>query len=416
LQTKLRLASLLCIVCVVLGCGESDRGADDSANGTGDADGGIEQGLDTGMRAVDEPGDGSSPVELDGAAPDSAQSSEPASDATMDAGSARDAAADASAPFDAVVDASAPFDAGVDATPPFDGAVDAAAPIDAAVDAGSDAGRAADAAADATIDASGGADAGPPVPSALPSKGGTCPDFVSGDANFSPTGVTTRKVRLWVGTSGGGPLVLYWHSTNNQPIEAETTALNGVIAQITAAGGVVAAPYTGANDGAFPWLSTTNESLKIADEVVACAIEKKSIDARRIHVIGFSAGGLMTSTMSFQRSNYVASVVTYSGGLQTTAMFQDASNKFAALIFHGGSSDTYSILNFQSTSMSYSTALRQNGNYTALCNHGGGHAIPSAGPVGAWRFFQDHPYKTAPSPYVAGGLAVGIPSYCQTQP
>jgi hypothetical protein len=101
--------------------------------------------------------------------------------------------------------------------------------------------------------------------------------------------------------------------------------------------------------------------------------------------------------------------------LQAGGTFQNAANRFAALIFYGGSSDTF-IINFQTTSASYSTALRANGNYTALCNHGGGHAIPAAGPVAAWRFFRDHAFGTNPSPYVASGLPMGIPNYCQAQP
>jgi poly(3-hydroxybutyrate) depolymerase len=306
----------------------------------------------------------------------------------------------------------------------LDGAGDADGP---ALDSGADAaGSDADAdssapAGDAAIPADGATasdaqiDAAPAAPAQLPAKTGTCPEFVSGDATFSPAGIAARKVRLWAGASGGGPLVIYWHSTGAQPSEAETTGLNGVISQITGAGGVVAAPYTGANDGTFPWLTTTAESLTVADEVVACALEKKSIDRRRIHVIGFSAGGLMTSTMSFKRSSYVASVAPYSGGQQSSTTFEDASNKFAALIFYGGSSDTF-IINFQSTSAAYNTALRNNGNYTIMCNHDGGHHIPSAGPAAAWRFFQDHPFGTNPSPYVASGLPSSLPSYCQAQP
>lgn len=291
-------------------------------------------------------------------------------------------------------------------------ASDVGAPLDAASD-GAIAPDASDAAADGASTPDGGT-ASDPAP-ALPTQGGTCPTFATGDATFSPAGIAARTVRLWVGANGGGPLVIYWHSTGAQPSEAETAGLSGVISQITAAGGVVAAPYTGANDGTFPWLSTTSESLKVADEVVACAVEKKNIDPRRIHVLGFSAGGLMTSTMSFQRSAYVASVAPYSGGQQGSPSFQDATNEFAALIFHGGSSDTF-LLNFQSTSTTYSNTLRSNGNYTMLCNHGGGHKIPSGGPAAAWRFFQDHPYRTKPSPYVAGGVPASIPSYCQPPP
>jgi hypothetical protein len=73
------------------------------------------------------------------------------------------------------------------------------------------------------------------------------------------------------------------------------------------------------------------------------------------------------------------------------------------------------LINFQSTSTSYRTALRNNGNYTVICNHGGGHTIPSAGAAAAWRFFQDHPFGTQPSPYIASGLPTALPSYCSAQ-
>jgi hypothetical protein len=356
------------LVCVLAGCGESDAESLD-----GDA-GMLGPGLDGGMPASD-----------------AGQTLEAGSNTGGDAGLLGDAQPGG--------DAAGGSDAGP--SPPLDGGADAATDAASLADAASDSASGTDA---------GGSSATP----ALPTKGGTCPTFASGDANFTPAGVATRKVRLWVGANVGGPLVIYWHSTGAQPNEAENTGLSGVISQITGAGGVVAAPYTGANDGTFPWLETTAEALKVADEVVACAIEKKNIDPRRIHVLGFSAGGLMTSIMSFQRSAYVASVAPYSGGQQGSATFQDASNKFAALIFHGGSSDSY-VINFQSTSTSYSNTLRNNGNYALLCDHGGGHAIPSAGPAAAWRFFQDHPYRTSPSPYVASGLPASLSS-CQPPP
>jgi dienelactone hydrolase len=360
------------LLCALAGCGESDAAEDDAGIFGPGPDGSL------------------SPSQ------DAAQTLEAGSGSGADAGSLLDAdLRDAQPGSD--TGQSGGDDSG--ASQPLDGGSDSAAlPADAATDAaqGADAGT------------------GSNLAPTLPTKGGTCPTFASGDANFAPAGIAIRKVRLWVGANGGGPLVIYWHSTGAQPSEAQTTGLKDVLDQITAAGGVIAAPYTGANDGTFPWLNTTSESLKVADEVVACAIEKKNIDPRRIHVLGFSAGGLMTSTMSFQRSAYVASVAPYSGGQQGSASFQDASNKFAALVFHGGSSDSF-VINFQTTSTSYSNTLRANGNYALLCNHGGGHAIPSTGPAAAWRFFQDHPYRTSPSPYVASGLPASMSS-CQAPP
>src|SRR5690606_16148350 len=112
----------------------------------------------------------------------------------------------------------------------------------------------------------------------------------------------------------------------------------------TAAGGIVAAPYSDPAAGAFPWFLTTGrtrmDDLLVADEVLGCALQGVGVDVRRIHSIGMSAGGLQTAQMSYRRSGYLASVVTYSGGLISSAPArQDPSNRFAALIFHGGAND-----------------------------------------------------------------------------
>lgn len=74
--------------------------------------------------------------------------------------------------------------------------------------------------------------------------------------------------------------------------------------------------------------------LRVADEIVACVAARVGIDPRRIHSVGHSAGALHTTQMSFHRSAWLASVVTFSGGLGATAPTdQELANKLAALIF-----------------------------------------------------------------------------------
>jgi poly(3-hydroxybutyrate) depolymerase len=50
------------------------------------------------------------------------------------------------------------------------------------------------------------------------------------------------------------------------------------------------------------------------DQLVACGVQKGIIDTSRIHVAGYSAGGLETGAAIFSRSNCVASGIVYSGG------------------------------------------------------------------------------------------------------
>lgn len=57
--------------------------------------------------------------------------------------------------------------------------------------------------------------------------------------------------------------------------------------------------------------------------------------------------------------------------------------------------------------------IKKRDGFSLDCNHGGGHMIAPNGQDAAWQFMQDHPHKTKPSPYVAGGIPKGFPSYCK---
>ena len=128
--------------------------------------------------------------------------------------------------------------------------------------------------------------------------------------------------------------------------------------------------------------------------------------------MGMSAGGLMTAQMGYRRSAYIASIVPYSGGLFGTPPNQDPNNKFAAMIFHGGPSDEVVGVSFQQISEALHGNLTGAGHFAFLCNHNGGHSIPTDAEPSVWQFFAAHPYGTNPSPY-AGGLPAAFPSYCQ---
>jgi hypothetical protein len=257
----------------------------------------------------------------------------------------------------------------------------------------------------------GGSPIAPPngarLPSKLPMPSGTCPEFASGEVMVTPAGEAARRVILWSGQGSGGPLVIYWHSTGATPAEA-TVALSGAIEQITGAGGVVAAPYPGANEGMYPWVSTTPAALKVADEIVACAITKKGINPARIHTLGYSAGGLMSGSLAVQRSSYVGQTSTM------RATFEDPTNKLSGLLFHGGPTDMAGTTTYPTAANSYVMTLRGNGGAAIVCNHNMGHMMPSDGPAAVLRFFEDHPFGK-PSPYAAG-LPPGFPAYCMLQP
>ena len=251
----------------------------------------------------------------------------------------------------------------------------------------------------------------------LPEPTGACPTFANGDVTLQPAGLPPRQVKISMGDAGpSSSLIIYWHATGSAPAEA-TYALGSTLSEITAAGGIVAAPYSDPAAGQFEWYivnqSPKLDDLVLADELVGCLQQAGLIDPMRIHSMGMSAGALQTTAYSFRGSRYLASVATYSGGLPSGFSVPDAdpANKFAALLFFGGPSDTYGPLDFKAATSAYYDELHGAGRFAATCDHGGGHTIPLDAAPSAAKFFADHPYGTSPSPY-AKGLPTSFPTYC----
>jgi predicted esterase len=254
-------------------------------------------------------------------------------------------------------------------------------------------------------EADGGGSAGGPE---LPVPAGACPEFTAGDVTFNPAG-GARTVTITMGDAARtqrGPLIVYWYATGSSVREA---AAGLPLPAITAAGGIVVAPQDVPDAGTFPWLQNLARHDSLFDEIVGCAVQKTMIDPRRIHAVGFSAGGLMTTHLSYARSRLLASVAVYSGG--ATGQFQEPDNKFPALIFTGGPGDIV-IIDFFQSSQQWQTTLKNAGHFALLCNHGGGHSIPARLVPGVWQFFQDHPYGTNPSPYAGGKTPAGLAPPC----
>jgi len=256
----------------------------------------------------------------------------------------------------------------------------------------------------------------------IPSATGPCPEFENGWVIFSPVGVSPRQVFLWIGDTGGGPLVFWWHGAGGSAQNASVGIGPDIISEITAQGGVVASIEADPSLSFGEWyLNTTDrqDDLIVADLVVACAIQEKQIDVTRIHVVGFSAGGKQAAQMAIRRSGYVASVVIYSGGLFPESIvphppYEEPDNQFPSLVFWGGPSDVVLVDNVQAA-QDYYDFISINGNFTIMCDHNGGHTIPPEGQAAAWRFFQDHPWGASPEPYL-NGMPPEIPDYCTVNP
>lgn len=258
------------------------------------------------------------------------------------------------------------------------------------------------------------------TPHDLPSVTGTCPKLAPGVVTYSPSKLSkSRQVQIWVdpkATDKKGPLVFYWHGTTSSPNEA-LTGLGPAIEEITAMGGMVAAPIHDPEAGIFPWFLVEDptgkrlDDLYLADEILACAMKDLGIDTHRIYSLGLSAGALQSTQISYRRSNYIASSVLYSGGLIIDAPeLPKNSHPFSSMIFHGGPSDIV-VIKFKETSERYLKALLDNKQFGFICDHGRGHIIPREGVGPAWAFLKDHPFGS-PSPY-AQGLPDSFPDYCK---
>src|SRR5262249_54262800 len=153
------------------------------------------------------------------------------------------------------------------------------------------------------------------------------------------------------------------------------------------------------------------------DQLVACAIQQAKIDVRHIHALGWSAGALHTDTVAVMRSNYMASVISYSGGYGPwpgTMTVQDPTNHVASIQTYGDASDVV-FINFPMASKQWYSTFQPKGYYTMMCNHPGGHAIDSGVAPKSLKFFTDHPYGVSPEPYAAG-VPSDFPSYCKNMP
>jgi predicted esterase len=221
---------------------------------------------------------------------------------------------------------------------------------------------------------------------------------------------------------GPGPVIFYWHGTGSNPGFEVPVGLGPAVQAVVSAGGIVAGPYSEPklacpNCTGIPALGTGNgvwfkKDFETADEVLACAIEQLHIDTRRLFASGMSAGGLQVSAMASERSNYLASVVSYSGGAVFPVTDADPSNKLPIVLTHGGVNDMV-IIKFKTASENLANAFKPAGHFVVICDHGRGHTIPTEfGSGGAtWEFFQTHPYGVAPEPWL-DALPADYPKFC----
>lgn len=155
---------------------------------------------------------------------------------------------------------------------------------------------------------------------------------------------------------------------------------------------------------------------------VACAVQQRRIDPRKIYAMGASAGAIQTTWMSYAKSGYLAATATLSGGLPslngtyfTPTILQDPTHVPAAMVTHGATGVDVIVIDFAVASADWEADIQKKGGFSIDCNTGGGHVSgpPQIGPA-IWQFFQDHPFKVEDD--YTSGLPSVFPSYCQIGP
>jgi hypothetical protein len=278
---------------------------------------------------------------------------------------------------------------------------------------------------------------------------GTCPKLVGGPTTATSlntafaSGTQSRQFHLVVPKSYDGtrpwPVVFAWHWLNagsdsfisQGELESATEQMHFLAVvpdKLTDANGKKVYQFD------WPFIETAGVpgELQFFDDMLACVAAGYKVDPTRVYGIGVSAGALWVTYLSTtDRVQHLAAVESLSGGLGGLPAigwemkWVPQPNKFPALVLWGGPTDML-ILDFQTASMKYRDALRQDHHFVVTCTHDAGHAIPpiptptDGGTRFAvlWEFMLDHPYGLPPntSPYKSTGLPSVFPSWCGIAP
>jgi hypothetical protein len=277
-------------------------------------------------------------------------------------------------------------------------------------------GAAGTAGAAGAVDAAGSGGGAAPTPGEpkIPMAPEPCPMLKTGNVTIMGT-----SVQLFVGTKQAdkkGSILIYWHATgsNSTEVAGGIGFTQAQIKEITDEGGIVASGNQstgkGMNTGNGVWYT---EDFKIADEVVACAVQQLNIDTHRIFTAGGSAGALQAGIMVFQRSSYLASSLPNSGGYTIGgSKFEDPNHIPPVMTMHGAPGADVVIVDFSKQSAVLDHLVTAAGGFAIDCNHGGGHvAAPLDLKAVGFQFLKDHPFGVSPEPYAT--LPSTFPKYCK---
>ncbi len=240
----------------------------------------------------------------------------------------------------------------------------------------------------------------------LPEPRDECVALVNGEISMEYGFYKERKVRVFIrpdiARQKKGPVVFYWHGSNESWNQVYRVLGDSVISQITNEGGIVFAPHAGSPD-ALPWhvlnpfFVFKRSDFKLADQLLACAEKEFDIDDGRVYSMGFSAGGLHSAAMGRARSHYIAAIASYSGGqLPWFRLLSNSSpnNFYPAFITYGTEGqDKVPFIEFANTSADLIKYLRKRKFHEVVdCQQTRGHSMPYRSRQAGWDFVKSKRY------------------------
>lgn len=156
------------------------------------------------------------------------------------------------------------------------------------------------------------------------------------------------ELRLPAATfTGPRPLVFVFHGTN---LSGSIALTEYGLSNWLTAGAIVVAPDANGNGYPWPvWDSTQfptrppapNADLALFDDLLFCVSGHHPVDARRIYVLGHSAGGAATNFFLGHRASVLAGGIAASGGVEFTQPSTPSTDPLTVLVTWGGSNDCY---------------------------------------------------------------------------
>ncbi|MFT5585673.1 MAG: poly(3-hydroxybutyrate) depolymerase [Cognaticolwellia sp.] len=254
----------------------------------------------------------------------------------------------------------------------------------------------------------------PPLP--LDYSGGVCPDFSGDEVTFESLGAERTVLMLWPEEPQGAPLVYAWHWLDYSTAahdKAEQAITYFELSKLTDQGYIVVVP-TSHEDQLLEWgyFQDADDSLDLAlfDDTLSCLNEQYGIDRKRVYSTGFSAGALFTTRLGMKRSQYLAAIAPMSGGTEPFQPYLTPEQDIAVMATWGGPQDLFSGLSFEEATLELAEKASADGSFVALCEHQGGHDLPSVRIDHVRDFFAAHTYGE-PSPW-ADGLPSDLWSGC----